>query len=594
MTTRSLTSNATLDSLKKQAKAFLKAVHSGDASARSRAAPYFADIADIGLQDIQLVLAREYGFSSWTKLKAHLESSDRQKTPTDQLANQFLSLATVSYFPHIPADPARFAEALRLLEAHPEIAEENIHVAAVLGDAAGVSRWLDRQPQLLERKGGPFDWSPLMSAAYARLPGHSSLPAARELVRRGADANAFFLDGGQYRFTALTGVFGEGEAGKLRQPAHAECEAFARLLLDAGAEANDSQALYNRMFEADDTCLKLLLEYGLSAEDKNNWLVREDGRMVANSQTVFDYQLAWACEKRMGKRVRLLVEHGADVNKPVNGRTPYEWARLGDDKDLALYLVQQGAIAVRLKQEDWVHILIRQKPRDATADPAILLDHIKRRVAGDLDIPEAMRRAHPAMLHEAAGDNDLRAVRLMLALGFDVNAMTSRTPLHEAALHGHIEMAKLLIEHGADTSIRDPYYYAPPIGWAEYNGREEMVEFLKTQPLDIFAAAAYGQIEQLAGPLDKHPELMNTRFGDFRPHGEASPDRDWMTPLGFAILNRRIEAVRLLLERGADRFARDASGRSYRDLARETGDEAIISLLRTPIASAAVPPLSDA
>lgn len=375
MTTRSLAGNATLDSLKKQAKAFLKAVHSGDASARSRVAPYFANVADIGLQDIQLVVAREHGFSSWAKLKTHLESGNRGEVPLDQLANQFLSLATVSYFSHTAADPARFDEALQLLEANPDIAGDSIHIAAALGDADGVARWLDRQPQLLDRKGGPYDWPPLLYASYARLPSRSSLSAARVLIERGADPNAFFLDSGQYRFTALTGVFGEGEAGKIRQPQHPECEAFARLLLDAGAEANDSQALYNRMFEPDDTCLKLLLEHGLSAKDKNNWLVREDGRLVANSQTVFDYQLAWACEKRMGERVRLLVEHGADVNRPVNGRTPYEWARLGNDKDLVLYLVQQGAIAVRLKQEDWIYILLTTG--DVSTDQAVFVDHVK-------------------------------------------------------------------------------------------------------------------------------------------------------------------------------------------------------------------------
>ena len=580
MTTRSLAVDATLDSLKKQAKSFLKAVQVGDTSARSRVAPYFADIASVGLQDIQLVLAREFGFSSWAKLKAHLESGDRKHIPRDQLANRFLSLATVSYFANIPADPARFAEALQLLEANPEIADESIHVAAALGDADRVARWLDRQPQLIDRRDGPHDLTPLIYAAYARVPGRSSLPAARELVRRGADVNAFFLDAGQYRFTVLTGVFGEGEAGKERQPPHPECEAFARLLLDAGAEANDSQALYNRMFERDDTCLKLLIEYGLSARDKNNWLVREDGKLVENTQTVFDYQLAWALEHRMSERVRLLVEHGADVHKVVNGRTPYEWARLGNDKDLALYLVQQGAVAVRLKPEDSVYIQIQQGARNEAAGPAIVVEHIKR-IAREFDIPEAMRQAHPDMLHEAAGENDLRAVGLMLALDFDVNAMTSRTPLHEAALHGHMEMAKLLIERGANTTIRDPNFHAPPIGWADYNGKDEMVEFLKAYPLDIFAAATFGQVDQLAAILDKHPEQVNIRFGDFRPHGQSS-DRDWMTPLGFAIVNRCGEAMRLLLAKGADRSVRDVSGQSYRDLARETGDEAIISLLRQP------------
>ncbi|MGG6895701.1 ankyrin repeat domain-containing protein [Rhizobium sp. BR 315] len=572
MTTRSLAANATLDSLKKQAKAFLKAVQSGDASAQSRVAPYFTDLAGVGLQDIQFVLAREFGFSSWTKLKAHLETGDRQHIPRDQLANQFLSLAVVSYFSGIPADPARFDEALALLDEHPEIARENIHIAAALGDAAGISRWLDRQPQLLDRKAGPFDWSPLMYAAYARLRGRSSLPAARELVRLGADVNAFFLDGGQYRFTVLTGVFGEGEAGKVRQPPHPECDAFARLLLEAGAEANDSQALYNRMFEPDDACLQLLLEYGLSAEDRNNWLVREDGRLVANSQTVFDYQLAWALEHRMGSRVHLLVEHGADVQKVVHGRTPFEWARLGGDSELAEYLVRNGATAVRLKPEDEFYIAVMDKDLS-------LGDLLRMKPSGD--IFAAMQRGHPAMLHDAAGENDLEAVRRMLALGLDVSAMTSRTPLHEAALHGHIDMARLLIEHGADTGIRDPHFYSSPIGWAEYNGKSEMVEFLKAYPSDIFAAAALGLIDQLAGLLERYPELINMRFGKFRPYGPPS-DRDWMTPLGFAIANRRMEAVRVLLACGAERSVREISGRSYRDLAQETGDEAIISLLGQP------------
>jgi ankyrin repeat protein len=572
LTTRSLAFDATLDSLKKQAKSFLKAIQAGDASARSRVAPYFADVDNVGLQDIQLVLAREFGFSSWTKLKTHLESGDRRHVPRDQLANRFLSLATVSYFGNIAADPARFDEALQLLEEHPDIAGENIHVAAALGDADRLSRWLDRQPQLLDRKAGPYDWSPLMYAAYARLPGRSSLPAARELVRRGADVNAFFLDNGQYRFTVLTGVFGEGEAGKLRQPPHPDCEAFARLLLEAGAEANDSQALYNRMFEPDDTCLKLLLEHGLSARDRNNWLVREDGKFAENSETVFDYQLAWALEHRMSERVHLLVDHGADVLKVVNGRTPFQWARLGGDRELAEYLVRKGAVAVHLAPEDEFYIKVMSKE--------VSLEELLA-MKPSSDILAAMQKAHPAMLHDAAGESDLEAVRRMLALGLDVNAMTSRTPLHEAALHGHIEMAKLLIEHGADATIRDPHFHSGPIGWAEYNGKQDMVEFLKAYPSDIFATAAFGLLDQLADVIRQHPEQVNIRFGEFGTDGQPT-DRDWMTPLGFAIVNRRTEAVRFLLEHGAERSVRDVSGRSYRDLAKDTGDETIVSLLRQP------------
>ena len=48
--------------------------------------------------------------------------------------------------------------------------------------------------------------------------------------------------GGDCRFTALTGASGEGEQGPVNQPPHPEWEAFARLLLDAGADPNDGQA----------------------------------------------------------------------------------------------------------------------------------------------------------------------------------------------------------------------------------------------------------------------------------------------------------------------------------------------------------------
>src|SRR5207237_1397805 len=64
-------------------------------------------------------------------------------------------------------------------------------------------------------------------------------------------------------FTALTGAFGEGEGGPARQPRHPYSVELATALLDAGADPNDGQALYNRMFTPDDDWLALLFRYGL-------------------------------------------------------------------------------------------------------------------------------------------------------------------------------------------------------------------------------------------------------------------------------------------------------------------------------------------
>lgn len=568
MTTRSLPAGAGMDYFRKQARSLLRALRAGNSEAAQRVRPVFSDFSNIGLQNIQLVIAREYGFASWTRLKLHIERPGRVSTQRQDAADRFLSLACVSYFSDIAADPARYEAAGRLLRDDPRIAGMSIHTAAAAGDAQAVSAFATSDPGSVNRRGGVHGWTPLLYAAYSRVPDHSSLEAARVLLRHGANANDFFLDDGQYRFTALTGVFGEGEAGRERQPRHPDCEAFATMLLEAGADANDSQALYNRMFEPDDGCLTLLLRYGLSASDRNNWRVRENGQLVENTQTVFDYQLAWALEKGFSDRVRLLVQHGADVNSPIHGRTPYEWAMLGNNPSLAEFLVGQGAVARSIRPEDrlYARIMDISTPFDG----------------GDVTESEiaALQAAHPAMMHEAAGGGDIEAVRRMLELGLDPNRVANgRTALHEAALHGDIGMAELLCANGADTAIRDSHYYAPAIGWAEYNGRTDMLAWLKDRPMDIFAAAAWDRTALVKALLDATPSLLDTRFGDFRGGGKPSPDMDWMTPLGFAINRKSYSTIRLLLARGASLSVRDASGRLLRDLARESGDDHLPDLI---------------
>ena len=54
--------------------------------------------------------------------------------------------------------------------------------------------------------------------------------------------------------------------GPVNQPEHEYGATLARLLLEAGADPNDGQTLYNRMFTQGSAHLELLLEYGLNAE----------------------------------------------------------------------------------------------------------------------------------------------------------------------------------------------------------------------------------------------------------------------------------------------------------------------------------------
>ena len=65
-----------IDALREQAKDLLRSVQAGEPVALDRIKPYFRDRAGVTLQRIQLVIARERGFSSWRKLKDFADARD--------------------------------------------------------------------------------------------------------------------------------------------------------------------------------------------------------------------------------------------------------------------------------------------------------------------------------------------------------------------------------------------------------------------------------------------------------------------------------------------------------------------------------------
>src|SRR5580700_11608292 len=133
------------------------------------------------------------------------------------------------------------------------------------------------------------------------------LTTTRMLLQAGADPNAGYLwHGLPTPFTVLTGVFGEGELGPVRQPRHPHSLVLARLLLEAGADPNDGQALYNRMFEPGHGHLELLFEFGLGTGDGGPWR-RRLGDTLNSPAEMIHGQLVWAITHGMTERVQLLV-----------------------------------------------------------------------------------------------------------------------------------------------------------------------------------------------------------------------------------------------------------------------------------------------
>jgi hypothetical protein len=474
MPTRNLPNDPHLDHLRKQAKALLKQVNAGEAEALALADEFHPVQT---LADAQLVIARSYGFPSWPRIVRHLELVDRYSrsphrqeiggpldTP-EQRADEFLRLATLHYGQD---DPARQLSARELLDRFPEVAFSNIYTKVVAGELDAVREEL---PLRAREEGGPYRWEPLLYLTYSRLDAPHQVEIARLLLEHGADPNAGYLwQGLPSPFTALTGVFGRGEGD---QPPHRDRIELARVLLDAGADPNDSQTMYNCGPGApppyDDVHLELLLEYGLGRGDGGPWHERMTTAHPTPQQLLED-ELVFASHEGLPHRVELVLAQGTDPegrgteHPNFCGHRPYELAAVQGHAEVAELLRAHGAAPL-----DDVHEVFAAIMRGETPD------------AGPNLAARAVAR-NPYLPIRAAEIGRTEALEPLKNLGFDLNIVAMSAPIHRAALNGHLDTVRKLIELGADPELRDPSYGGNALGWAEHNHQQAVIDYLKGLP----------------------------------------------------------------------------------------------------------------
>ena len=84
-------------------------------------------------------------------------------------------------------------------------------------------------------------------------------------------------------------------------------------------------------------------------------------------------------------------------------------------------------------------------------------------------------------LFDAVVTGDLAEVkRLVVSCGVDPNVKDNdgRTPLHRAAKRGHVDIVKLLLEHGANPNIQENKYGYTPLHVAVKNCHVDVVRVL--------------------------------------------------------------------------------------------------------------------
>jgi ankyrin repeat protein len=325
---------ATVARLKRHAKQLLKKYRENPSLSEELIARHCPD--DLGLDfklaDAQRVIAREYGFDSWTKLKRYLESRPQEQLIFDAVAaedadavesllaenNKLIDARSgwQLYRPLFFAMQKEHAATVEILRRRG--AKLDIFEAAALGDVAELRRLLAESSALAKARREHCDATPLHAA-------RSNVAAAQLLIEFGADVNA--IDGEKQRLMPLHG-----------RAEHGDVE-VVDLLLAHGADVHAASCMGTPLHCA---------VGGFQHEPPVRWrevaarLLEFGANVNAGSPATGDptwtplHHAAW---RNHIAAVSWLLEHGADrtrINK--YGSTPLETARYFHHKEVATLL----------------------------------------------------------------------------------------------------------------------------------------------------------------------------------------------------------------------------------------------------------------
>lgn len=271
---------------------------------------------------------------------------------------------------------------------------------------------------------------------------------------------------------------------------------------------------------------------------------------------------------------------------------------------IAELLITQGA-SVSWSNENTRQALHRAAEEGDYDDVArVLLDH-----GAHVD---ARTEAGWRPLHEAAKFGNDKVIRLLLERGAEVltHNYNAAPPFHEAVVYARHTSMMILLEAGADVNgLRPTPSYISPLALTACWGRDETMHLLLKNGADIHQrdeegrtalhrAAEHGQLATTKVLIDENSDISaNDEWGKTplawaadRRHAEVTRllletatrrlgIHSALTPLHHAAEHGEVQAVRVLLEQGAELFWKDNMNRNPLRLAQQYGHTEIAELL---------------
>ena len=357
-----------------------------------------------------------------------------------------------------------------ILSAHPDLANHNVHAAAILGDERTVRRFLELDPGNSTAKGSPRNWDALTHLCFSRFlrldrtRSDGFVGAVQALLDFGASATTGFYSADHQPQPEFESVL-YGAAGVAHHPG------VTRVLLEHGADPNDDEVAYHTPETYDNEVVNLLIGTGKLTSDslatlllrKNDWHDREGVRLLLEHGADPNRLTRWgnAALHHALRRdndlqiIELLLDHGADPNLSSHGGSAAAMAAREGRGDVLESFARRG-LPVVLEGLD--RLLAACARNDA--------DQVRVVVANETGLVEQLRQHAGKLLGEFAGVGNTEGVRHLLDLGADVAAVDEEgdgywgiakksTALHVAAWRARHDTVKLLLARGAPVDAQD-------------------------------------------------------------------------------------------------------------------------------------------
>jgi ankyrin repeat protein len=288
--------------------------------------------------------------------------------------------------------------------------------------------------------------------------------------------------------------------------------------------------------------------------------------------------------------VELMMNHGGNPHKSVNYDTPFNHAmKSGSIRMIEMFLgnVDINAMpdgrtllttAAGYNRADLVQRLIElgadvNKVNSRGYAPLYFarnnVDIMRILLEHGAD-PNASNSDVTLPLYIASQNNNLEAIRLLIEHGAKVNIPNSLlTPLHHVTKHNNLEAMRLLIEKGANVNLSSTF---PPIYVASENNNLEAMRLLIEKGANVnLPKKGFKPLHNVI----KHNNLEAVRL--LIEHGADlnAPDLHNYTPLMAAAINNNIDALLYLIDAGAT-----ITGDAWRTLFNRSSSETIAAFIR--------------